>query len=103
MWQFISDGTLGYNQARKVAYVPFPFPNSQITAVFSVAVIFIFPFLYGAFVNLFWLSCLLNFLTVLSFLGLHEVSRELEDPFSNVPNDIPLLTFQAQFNEALVT
>ena len=29
------------------------------------------------------------------------VSNELEDPFRNVPNDIPLNHFQAQFNEAL--
>lgn len=30
------------------------------------------------------------------------VANELEDPFRNVPNDIPLNHFQAQFNEALV-
>lgn len=45
----------------------------------------------------------LNFLTVLCFSGLHEISRELEAPFMNAPNDIPLNNFQAQFNEALVT
>lgn len=36
------------------------------------------------------------------FFGLHEVSRELENPFQSVPNDIPLNNFQAQFNEALM-
>ena len=30
------------------------------------------------------------------------VANELEDPFRNVPNDIPLNNFQAQYNEALV-
>ena len=116
-----SDGMLGYNQARKIAYIPFPvrqifnhccsfvannlfqFPNGQITAFFSLAVIFVFPFLYGGFVTKLWFSCTMNFLTVLCFLGLHEVARELENPFRNVPNDLPLLTYQAQFNEALVT
>ena len=34
---------------------------------------------------------------------MHEVARELEAPFQNTPNDIPLTTFQAQFNEALIT
>ena len=34
--------------------------------------------------------------------GLWLVANELEDPFRNVPNDIPLNNFQAQFNEALV-
>lgn len=97
------DGVVGYNQARKVAYVPFPFPHGQITAFFSLAVMFIFPLLFSNFVTKMWFASLLNFLTVQCFLGLHEVARELENPFQNVPNDLPLTTFQAQFNEALVT
>jgi Bestrophin, RFP-TM, chloride channel len=103
LYQFISDGVVGYNQARKVAYIPFPFPNGQITAFFSLAIIFIFPLLFISFVNKLWFACVMNFLTVLCFLGLHEVARELESPFQNVPNDLPLATFQAQLNEALVT
>ena len=46
---------------------------------------------------------ILNFLTVMCFTGLHEVARELESPFDNVPNDVPLNNFQAQYNEALMT
>lgn len=34
---------------------------------------------------------------------MHEVARVLEEPFIQSPNDLPLVTFQAQFNEALVT
>ena len=45
---------------------------------------------------------ILNLLTVMCFAGLHEVARELESPFQNVPNDVPLNNFQAQFNEALM-
>lgn len=103
LYQFISDGVVGYNQARKVAYVPYPFVGAQITAFFSLAIIFIFPLLFTSFVTELWLAVILNFLTVLCFLGLHEVARELECPFQNVPNDLPLTTFQAQLNEALVT
>jgi len=44
----------------------------------------------------------LNMLVVMSFSGLHEVARELENPFQNVPNDVPLNNFQAQFNESLL-
>jgi len=45
----------------------------------------------------------MNLFSVVCFLGLHEVARELENPFTHVPNDLPLTTYQAQFNEALVT
>jgi len=103
LYQFISDGTVGYNHARKIAYVPFPFPHAQITSFFSLVIIFLFPLLFYTYVNQLGFACVLNSVTVLCFLGLHEVARELEDPFQNVPNDLPLTTFQAQLNEALVT
>lgn len=102
LYQFISDGVVGYNQARKIAYVPFPYPHAQITSFFSLTIIFIFPILYFSYLNKLSLACILNAVSVLVFLGSHEVARELENPFQNVPNDIPLITFQAQFNEALV-
>jgi hypothetical protein len=35
--------------------------------------------------------------------GIHEVARELENPFRNVPNEIPLSTLMAEANEALLT
>ena len=44
----------------------------------------------------------MNLCCVTCFTGLHEVARELEQPFQNVPNDIPLNNFQAQFNEGLM-
>lgn len=44
-----------------------------------------------------------HFFTNDDHAGIHEVARELEAPMHNVPNDLPLTTFQAQFNEALVT
>jgi len=103
LYQFLSDGVTGYNEARKVAYIAFPFPHGQTTSFFTVAILFVFPMLYGSFVSRLWFAAFLNFATVLCFLGLHEVARELEDPFINTPNDLPLTTFQAEFNEALVT
>lgn len=83
--------------------MPFPFVHGQITAFFSLATIFLFPLLFNSFVTKLWFACVMNFLTVLCFLGIHEVARELENPFQNTPNDLPLTTMQAQLNEALVT
>jgi Bestrophin, RFP-TM, chloride channel len=103
LYVLISDGAVAYNQARKIACVPFPFPTAQIASFFSLAIMFLFPLLYDEYVNRYWFAAVMNFTTVLCFLGLHEVARELESPFINVPNDLPLTTFQAQLNEALVT
>jgi len=51
--------------------------------------------------NIVLASCL-SFVSVAALSGIHEVARELENPFRNIPNELPLVTLQAQFNEALI-
>lgn len=121
-----TDGMVGYNQARKVAYIPFPvsflkgmkanyattcmelttttsqFPHAQITSLFVLIVIGLMPVLMVAYVTNAPFGFVLNLVCVMSFTGLHEVARELENPFQNVPNDVPLNNFQAQYNESLM-
>lgn len=103
LYQFASDGMLGYNQARKIAYIPFPFPHAQVTSFFVLVVVGLMPVLMLTFVTNEAYAFCLNLLTVMCFTGLHEVARELENPFQNVPNDIPLNNFQVQYNEALMS
>lgn len=100
--QFLGDGMIHYNHARKIMYIPFPFPHAQLSVFFILAAIPIVAILMEQFSNVLWVSSLLAFLTVTCLSGIHEVARELENPFRNVPNEIPLVTLQAQFNEALV-
>lgn len=102
-YQFASDGMKGYNESRKIAYIPFPFAHQQLTVFFITVVIWLFPLLFFSYVNSMALACVLNYSTVLCFVGLHEVAREIESPYLHVPNNLPLTNFQAQFNEALVT
>jgi hypothetical protein len=103
LYQFVSEGLAGYNQARKIAYIPFPFPHAQITTVFMLVVdFFVCPLLMTTYVYQYSIGLLLNFISVLCFTGLHEVAREIENPFQNVPNDVPLNNYQAQFNEGLM-
>ena len=101
--QFLSDGMISYNLARKTMYVPFPFPHAQLSAFFVLAMTVAVPFLMDQYANEAWLGICLTFLTVTCLAGLHEVARELENPFRNAPNDIPLGTLLAFYNEALVT
>ena len=103
LYAFVSEGLAGYNQARKIAYIPFPFPHAQITTLYlGVVDFFVAPLLMVTFVTDITLGCFLNLFSVLCFTGLHEVAREIENPFQNVPNDVPLNNYQAQFNEGLM-
>jgi predicted membrane chloride channel (bestrophin family) len=103
LFQFTSDGMLGYNQARKIAYIPFPFPHAQITSLFVLVAVGFLPVLFLVYLENVYYGFVMNLMTVMCFAGLHEVARELENPFQNVPNDLPLNNFHAQYNEALMT
>ena len=60
LFQYTSDGMLGYNQARKVAYVPFPFPHSQLTTFFLMVVACFMPILMLTFVPQVIVATVLN-------------------------------------------
>ena len=101
--QFLGDGMMFYNQARKIMWIPFPFPHAQMSVFYVITIIFAVPFMMDQYANETWLACILTFFTVTCLSGLHEVARELENPFRNVPNDLPLCTIQAHVNETLLT
>ena len=101
--QFLSDGMIFYNHARKTMYIPFPFPHAQISAIFVVIIVAAVPLLMDEYSNNIYVGSALTFFTVICISGLHEVAKELENPFRNVPNEIPLCNLQALFNESLVT
>jgi len=94
---------ISYNQARKIMYIPFPFPHAQISAFAIFVMIVYVPFMMEQYTEQNWADASLTFFTVLCLSGLHQVAVELENPFRNVPNDIPLCTLLAQYNESLVT
>lgn len=101
--QFLGDGMIYYSHARKIMFIPFPFPHAQLSVVFVLVMIPAVALLMDQYADELWLGCLLSFFTVTSLAGIHEVARELENPFRNIPNELPLVTLQAQFNEALIT
>jgi hypothetical protein len=103
VYQFFSDGMTQYNQCRKIAYIQFPFPQAQLTIFFLFISLTMFPYLYYSYVSSPLMACILNFFTVMCFVGQQEVARELQDPFYQYPNDLPLNRYQAEFNEALIS
>ena len=101
IYQFLSDGCVGYNQARKISFIPFPFPHAQVSLLALLFLTFAVPFLTLEYVKERWIGSLLTFAVTECLFGLHEVARELENPFRNVPNELPIMKLQAEFNEAV--
>jgi predicted membrane chloride channel (bestrophin family) len=101
--QFLGDGMIYYNHARKIMFIPFPFVHAQLSVMFVIIMVAVIPFLMHQYTDEPSVGAILTFLTVLCLSGINEVARDLENPFRNFPNELPLVNFQAQYNEALLT
>jgi hypothetical protein len=101
--QFMGDGMFHYNQARKIMFIPFPFPHAQLSAAFVIVMIPLIPLLMDQYIENIYLGMVMTFLAQMVLSGINEVATELENPFRNVPNELPVVYWQAEFNEALLT
>mmetsp|Transcript_12415 Transcript_12415/g.31747 ORF Transcript_12415/g.31747 Transcript_12415/m.31747 type:complete len:462 (-) Transcript_12415:1232-2617(-) len=100
-YQLLSDGMSAYDQCRKIAYHPFPFPWAQMLLVFLIFYSACQPLMLVAFIKSLWLVILLNLLSVGTYWTINEVARDLEDPFILDPNDFPHQLYQYAFNQRI--
>lgn len=103
----LSDGMLGFQQARKVEDTPFPFPYAQLLSFMLWGFMLLFPLLAASKTGSsddisVYMGPLLTLLVVLSYFAMHEVARSLEDPFAHPPNDLPCRLLQDSFNARLI-
>jgi len=103
VFQFLGDGMIYYNHARKIMFIPFPFGHAQLSVIFLFVMKIVIPYLMHDYTDHPVIGGLLTFLTVVCLEGINEVARDLENPFRNYPNELPLVNFQAQYNEGLIT
>ena len=102
LYQELSNGMLGFSQARRIALLPFPFIYAQVTEFLALILVIIIPLLMNGFVKSTVLGILFTFFSSLGFCSMYEATRELEDPFLFEPNDLPLSRWQGEFNEMLM-
>lgn len=102
VFQEISNGMLGFNQAHKVAMVPFPFPFAQLVSLLLSILYIGLPFYIDMFTRNFIFTPLLSFLIPLCFCGLNHVSIELEEPFGTDWNDVDIEVRHEEFLLMLV-
>ncbi|CAI6004690.1 unnamed protein product [Closterium sp. NIES-65] len=103
IYQVLSDGMLGYENALKIVNTPFPFPFAQCVALLLHINALIIPLLMADWLADPYLASAITFLSVFSFYLLNEVAREIEEPFRFDPNDLPVVYLHHKFNERLVT
>mmetsp|Transcript_3346 Transcript_3346/g.8580 ORF Transcript_3346/g.8580 Transcript_3346/m.8580 type:complete len:590 (-) Transcript_3346:19-1788(-) len=102
VYQTLSRGLVNLLNATKIKNTKFPFPYAQLMASLLVLHTLWTPFMVTAYVKTAWMAGLISFLPVFGMFCVNFTSIELEMPFGNDENDLPLGTFQHDMNRGLM-
>mmetsp|Transcript_22240 Transcript_22240/g.40952 ORF Transcript_22240/g.40952 Transcript_22240/m.40952 type:complete len:430 (-) Transcript_22240:71-1360(-) len=102
IYQVISDGTLWFGHAAKIAQTPFPFPYRNIISIFLWMYTLMAPVLINGIIMNVTLRACLCFCAVFSYHALNNIGDNLEDPYLPYdPNELPLPAMQHSVNMRL--
>lgn len=100
-FQELSRGAVNMSQARNMTDIPFPFPYAQMLTVMLVLHWALTPLLSALIMRSGTWSALFSFVSVLAFWGTNYIAAEIESPFGDDPNDLPLNRMQEDMNSSL--
>jgi len=99
----LGNGIVNLNNARKITEFPIPYPLAQMITFMLMAHWSITAFVCAVSVErIFWCG-IISFCVVFSFWSINYISVELEQPFGNDPNDVPLVEMQTDLNNSLIS
>jgi len=91
-----------YNQVLEVMTIPFPYPYAQTCYVLLVLMGVATPFAMCSWTTHPATTGLLTFTGVMCLSSLELIARQLENPFGEDSNDLPIMDFQEAINETLL-
>lgn len=103
IFQELSTGMLGFNNALKIHNTPFPFPYVQLISVCLLILTISSGFVMHVYVDSPIWAVLFTVIAVGGYHAINEVAVELEDPFGDDANDLPMEEYQQNFNARLLT
>lgn len=100
-YQEVSNGMLGLHQAAKILIIQFPFPFAQMLALLTMLFTVTTPFLVALFTGSIGFGFLICWILAVGYYGCNEIAKEVEEPFGEDPNDLPLDYLQQDFVDSL--
>lgn len=100
-FQELSQGMVGVNDVRKIRMVPFPFPYSQYLSLMLVCHWMLTPVMASQLVVKPYWAGVIVFVVSTSFWTLFYIAQEIDQPFGEDANDLPVREMQKDFNEKL--
>jgi len=102
IYQTLSRGFVNLLNAKKIKDTKFPFPYAQVIAVLLLLLSVITPVALSTMIPHVTLCAVSTFVPVFGLLCLNYAAEELEMPFGEDPNDLPLSHFQEEMNSSLL-
>ncbi|CAE8710095.1 unnamed protein product [Polarella glacialis] len=103
VFQELGSGVVSFTNAKKLRDVPFPFPYAQlISCMLFVHWLFTPVFAAYAIESGEWAG-VMSFFVTMSFWSLYYIALEIDQPFGEDPNDLPIHKIQQDWNNSLLT
>jgi len=102
VYQTISRGYVNLLNAKKITDTKFPFPYAQLIVVLLFLHTILTPIIVSVTIDSLVIAPILAFIPVFGSHALNFTSIQLEDPFGEDDNDLPLSHFQAEMNNCLL-
>lgn len=99
----LGNGIVNLTNARKITEFPIPFPLAQMVTFMLVSHWFMTCFLCSVFIENVVGGALICFVVVFAFWSINYIALELEMPFGDDLNDLPLQDMQRDFNQSIVS
>mmetsp|Transcript_33214 Transcript_33214/g.51686 ORF Transcript_33214/g.51686 Transcript_33214/m.51686 type:complete len:624 (-) Transcript_33214:212-2083(-) len=101
-FQEISRGIVNLQNARKIADFPFPFPYAQMSMV-MLGIHYVSTPIFASMMTQRTLAPLVCFLVVFFLWCVNFIALQLEYPFGERDNDLPMVQFQRDWNKSIAT
>merc|ERR1719235_322174 len=101
VYQQLGNGIVGLNNARKITDFPIPFPLAQMITFMLFFHLVVTPVVCATSIETPQWATIISFVVAISFWSINYIAVELEQPFGDDPNDLPLHEMQRDFNISL--
>uniref|UniRef100_A0A7S4UWY7 Bestrophin homolog n=1 Tax=Alexandrium monilatum TaxID=311494 RepID=A0A7S4UWY7_9DINO len=101
-FQELSRGIVNLNNARKIKDIPFPFPYAQMITVMLIVHWTVTPLWASQVIESRVAAVSVCFFVTFAFWCLIYIALEIDQPFGEDDNDLPLREMQREFNRSLL-
>lgn len=102
VYQTISRGYVKLLDTKKIKDTKFPFPSVQLIALLLLLHSILSPAIVAVLLNSLVFAPMVTFVQIFGLHAMNLISMQLEDPFGEDANDLPLAHFQAEMNNCLL-